>query len=231
MVELSGAELNPSATVSMPGDDPRNDPASPVRLAVRGLRSRFGGPFSFTLHAGECVAIQGPSGAGKSVLLRMLADLDPHEGEAVLDGRAASTMPAPEWRARVVYQAAEPAWWEATAGAHFKDADRAFVDSALAALGLAPAVLYTDIDRLSTGERQRLALVRSLARRPGVLLLDEPTAALDPGSVAKAEALLRSALADGMAALIVTHALDQAKRIAQRIFHLEAGTLTTGAPP
>jgi ABC-type iron transport system FetAB ATPase subunit len=200
----------------------------PVRLAVRGLRSRFGGPFSFTLHAGECVAIQGPSGAGKSVLLRMLADLDPHEGEAVLDGRAASSMPAPEWRARVVYQAAEPAWWEATAGEHFTGADRASVEGALAALGLGPAVLDTDIERLSTGERQRLALVRSLARQPRVLLLDEPTAALDPGSVARAEALLRAALADGMALLIVTHAAEQAARLAQRIFRLDGGALTTG---
>jgi ABC-type iron transport system FetAB ATPase subunit len=202
-----------------------------VRLAVRGLRSPHGGPFSFDLHAGECIAIQGPSGAGKSVLLRMLADLDPHEGEAVLDGRAAHAMPAPEWRARVVYQAAEPAWWEPTAGHHFAAADRAFADGVLAALGLAPALLDTDIDRLSTGERQRLALVRSLARRPGVLLLDEPTAALDPDAVAKAEALLRAALADGMALLIVTHSADQARRLAQRIFRLEGGQLAHEAQP
>jgi ABC-type iron transport system FetAB ATPase subunit len=202
-----------------------------VRLSVRNLRSPHGGPFSFDLHAGECVAIQGPSGAGKSVLLRMLADLDPHEGEAVLDGRAAHAMPAPEWRARVVYQAAEPAWWEPTAGHHFAAADRAFADGVLAALGLAPALLDTDIDRLSTGERQRLALVRSLARRPGVLLLDEPTAALDPDAVAKAEALLRAALADGMALLIVTHSADQARRLAQRIFRLEGGQLAHEAQP
>lgn len=225
------AELSASAGMAMQGGDPACDPAAHVRLAVRGLRSRFGGPFDFVLHAGECVAIQGPSGAGKSVLLRMLADLDPHEGEAVLDGRAASGMPAPEWRARVVYQPAEPAWWEPTAGAHFADAEPGFVDGALRALGLAPALLDTDIDRLSTGERQRLALVRSLARRPAVLLLDEPTAALDPGAVAKAEALLRTALADGMTLVIVTHAFEQAQRLAQRIFRLEGGALTTGAPP
>jgi ABC-type iron transport system FetAB ATPase subunit len=132
-----------------------------VRLSVRSLRSRHGGPFSFDLHAGECIAIQGPSGAGKSVLLRMLADLDPHEGEALLDGRAARAMPAPEWRARVVYQAAEPAWWEATAGEHFTSAERGFVDGALAALGLGAAVLDTDIERLSTGERTRARRWRS----------------------------------------------------------------------
>ncbi|MFS2020822.1 ATP-binding cassette domain-containing protein, partial [Massilia sp. CT11-108] len=101
------------------------------------------------------------------------------------------------------------------------------VDATLAALGLSPALLDTEIERLSTGERQRLALVRSLARRPRVLLLDEPTAALDPDAVARVEALLRARLAAGMAILIVTHAGEQARRLAQRIFRLEQGKLTT----
>jgi ABC-type iron transport system FetAB ATPase subunit len=201
-------------------------PDPPARLSVRGLRSRFGGPFDFDLHAGECVAIQGPSGAGKSVLLRMLADLDPHEGEVLLDGQPSSAMPAPAWRAKVVYQAAEPAWWEASAGEHFTDAQRGFVEEAMAALNLAPALLDTEIERLSTGERQRLALVRSLARAPRVLLLDEPTAALDPDGVARAEALLATRLADGMTLLIVTHSADQARRLARRVFHLEQGKLS-----
>jgi len=196
-------------------------------LAARGLHSRFGGPFEFALQAGECVAIQGPSGAGKSVLLRMLADLDPHEGEVLLDGRSNKAMPAPAWRAQVVYQAAEPAWWEATGGEHFTDAQRGFVEKSLAALGLATALLDTEIERLSTGERQRLALVRSLAAGPRVLLLDEPTAALDPDSVKRAEALLASCLADGMAIIIVTHSGDQAQRLAQRVFRLDQGRLST----
>jgi ABC-type iron transport system FetAB ATPase subunit len=198
-----------------------------VRLAVRGLRSPFGGPFTFDVHAGECIAIQGPSGAGKSVLLRMLADLDPHDGDALLDGRAATSMPAPDWRARVVYQAAEPAWWEPTARAHFAGVDLPFVERTLAALGLANALQDTPIERLSTGERQRLALVRSLARGPQVLLLDEPTAALDPDAVGRVEALLRDRLAQGMAMLVVTHAADQARRLAQRVFRLADGRLTS----
>jgi ABC-type iron transport system FetAB ATPase subunit len=197
-----------------------------VRLSVRGLRSPFGGPFSFDLHGGECVAVQGPSGAGKSVLLRMLADLDPHEGDAVLDGRPIGSMSAPEWRARVVYQAAEPAWWEASAGAHFAPRQRGFVSEALATLGLPETLLDTDIDRLSTGERQRLALVRSLACAPSVLLLDEPTAALDPGGVARVETLLRACLDRGMAMLVVTHSDEQARRLAHRIFRIDGGELT-----
>jgi ABC-type iron transport system FetAB ATPase subunit len=200
--------------------------ASPL-LSARGLRSPFGGPFTFDVHAGECIAIQGPSGAGKSVLLRMLADLDPHDGDALLDGRSAISMPAPDWRAAVVYQAAEPAWWDATARAHFAAADQDAIDAALAALGLSVKLLDTEIERLSTGERQRLALVRSLARRPRVLLLDEPTAALDPDAVARVEALLRDFLARGLAILIVTHSAEQARRLAQRTFHLDQGQLVT----
>jgi ABC-type multidrug transport system ATPase subunit len=199
---------------------------APARLSARGLRSRFGGPFDFDLQAGECVAIQGPSGAGKSVLLRMLADLDPHEGEVLLDGRSNTSMPAPAWRAQVVYQAAEPAWWEASAGQHFEAAQRGFLDQALPALGLSDALLDTEVERLSTGERQRLALVRSLAKDPRVLLLDEPTASLDPGSVARAEALLSGCLARGMAILIVTHSSEQARRLAQRVLHLDQGKLS-----
>jgi ABC-type iron transport system FetAB ATPase subunit len=201
--------------------------AAPPLLSVRGLRSPFGGPFTFDAHAGECIAIQGPSGAGKSVLLRMLADLDPHDGDALLDGRSAISMPAPDWRAAVVYQAAEPAWWDATARAHFAAADQDAIDAALAALGLSVKLLDTEIERLSTGERQRLALVRSLARRPRVLLLDEPTAALDPDAVARVEALLRDFLARGLAILIVTHSAEQARRLAQRTFHLDQGQLVT----
>lgn len=202
--------------------------AAPL-LSVRALRSPFGGPFTFDVAAGECVAIQGPSGAGKSVLLRMLADLDPHEGTALLDGRAAASMPAPAWRGAVVYQAAEPAWWEDTARAHFADAAlpaaMSAIDAMLRALGLPGAVLDAPVERLSTGERQRLALVRSLARAPRVLLLDEPTAALDPDAVARVEALLREHLGRGLAIVIVTHAEAQARRLAHRILRLEHGRL------
>jgi ABC-type multidrug transport system ATPase subunit len=200
--------------------------AAPPLLSARGLRSPFGGPFTFDAHAGECIAIQGPSGAGKSVLLRMLADLDPHDGDALLDGRPAASMPAPSWRAAVVYQAAEPAWWDATARAHFATVDDS-TGAMLAALGLSPKLLDTEIERLSTGERQRLALARSLARRPRVLLLDEPTASLDPDAVARVEALLRDCLGRGMAILIVTHSGEQARRLAHRTFRLEQGQLVT----
>jgi ABC-type nitrate/sulfonate/bicarbonate transport system ATPase subunit len=86
----------------------------PARLSIRGLQSAHAGPVELDLGGGECVAIVGESGSGKSVLLRMSADLVPNDGSVLLDGAARETWPAPRWRSMVVFQAAEPAWWEAS---------------------------------------------------------------------------------------------------------------------
>lgn len=198
-------------------------------LGARNLASSFAGPFDFDVESGACIVIQGPSGAGKSVLLRMLADLDPHSGQALLDGQAAQAMSAPAWRARVLYQGAEPAWWEATPSAHFDDAQLDWAAGQLAALGLRADILDADILHLSTGERQRLALLRSLARKPQVLLLDEPTAALDPDGVARVEAMLAGCRAQGLTILMVSHSPEQAKRIATRTWRMEDGKLANVA--
>jgi ABC-type iron transport system FetAB ATPase subunit len=195
------------------------------RLRIRELRSAHAGPISLEVAPGECVAILGTSGSGKSVLLRMIADLDPNMGEVSLDGRIRDTCPAPEWRRKVVYQAAEPAWWEATAGAHFPDDEKQIVSELLPQLGLNAAVLDSDVTRLSTGERQRLALVRSLARRPRVLLLDEPTSSLDQSSTLAVESLLRATLQTGLSIVLVTHSKEQAERISDRMFTMKNKTL------
>jgi ABC-type multidrug transport system ATPase subunit len=104
-------------------------------------------------------------------------------------------------------------------------AQLAEAQSRLADLGLRPDILDDDIQHLSTGERQRLALLRSLARKPRVLLLDEPTAALDPDGVARVETLLKAQLADGLTILMVSHAPEQARRLASRTWRIEAGKL------
>ncbi len=195
-----------------------------MRLEARGLTGAAGGPFDIALGAGETIAITGPSGAGKSVLLRMIADLDPHEGVVTLDGADRLTMPAPIWRQRVAYLAAEPGWWHDDAAPHF--ADRPRTETLMAELALDPALLDQPIHRLSTGERMRLALIRTLLLDPAVLLLDEPTGALDPAATALVEAVLRARLGAGSALLIVTHEAEQAARLGAKRFHLESGALT-----
>jgi ABC-type iron transport system FetAB ATPase subunit len=202
-------------------DIPRHSP----HLSIRDLQSSHAGPISLDLAAGECIAIQGASGSGKSVFLRMLADLDPNSGDVLLEGRPRASWSAPQWRAMVVYQAAEPAWWEATAEAHFPSDRKDTILRLLPALNLKPESLNNDIGRLSTGERQRLSLLRSLAIGPKVLLLDEPSASLDPSSTLAMETLLRSHLDAGMSIVLVTHSHEQAERLAQRRFRMAHGRL------
>jgi ABC-type multidrug transport system fused ATPase/permease subunit len=88
-------------------------------LQVSDLQTKILKPASFSLAAGECIAVKGPSGAGKTLLLRAIADLDPNQGLVTLEGRDRSTIPGPEWRRLVGHVPAEPGWWAETVGEHF----------------------------------------------------------------------------------------------------------------
>jgi putative ABC transport system ATP-binding protein len=186
------------------------------RLRVVNLRSHLAGPFDLTVEAGECVAVTGPSGAGKSLFLRMIADLDPSQGEVFLDATERRSLPAPAWRRRVVYSAAEPGWWSESIQDHFHGGAMEFARTMAPRLGLAPGLLDGPVVRLSTGERQRLALIRALALASPVLLLDEATGALDEESTQRVEAVLRDRLAAGVTIAIVTHSPAQATRLGHR---------------
>jgi putative ABC transport system ATP-binding protein len=190
-------------------------------LELRNLRSTRLAAVSLQLAPGECVAVQGASGAGKTLLLRAIADLDPAAGRVTLDGVERNAMSAPQWRRLVGYLPAEPGWWAATIREHFSDWAKA--SPLITRLGLPEDVGEWPISRLSTGERQRLALARALAVEPHALLLDEPTAALDPASIATVEAIIRERLDQGMCVLWVTHDDGQAARIATRLLRVEAG--------
>jgi len=193
-------------------------------LQTQALRRLNVGPIDLSLEAGECLSLMGASGAGKSVLLRMIADLDPHAGDATLDGERCSAMPAPAWRRQVTYVAAESGWWDPLVGPHFP-AGTDF-STLLPAVAIAPEAASWLVSRLSTGERQRLALLRALRPATRVLLLDEPTSGLDVDSVALVETLLRRELNRGVAILMVTHDPAQAKRLAARHIELHAGLVS-----
>jgi putative ABC transport system ATP-binding protein len=193
------------------------------RLDIRAVTTLHVGPATFSVSPGNCVALWGPSGSGKSLLMRALADLDPHGGETLVDGAAQSSMPAHEWRRRVGYLSTESAWWAPLVGEHFP-ADASGVD--FGALGFKDDVVNWEVDRMSTGERQRLALLRLLAREPEALLLDEPTANLDADSAALVEAMVARYRDDhGAAVLWIGHDPAQRRRVADSELSLVDGTV------
>src|SRR5258708_14900100 len=180
-------------------------------LLVKDLRSAFAGPFELNLGTGACAAITGPSGSGKSLFLRMIADLDPNEGRVWLNGRERGSMPAPQWRRRAAYVSAESGWWADRVIEHFDVSRRSEVAALAARLGLRADLLDAPVAQLSTGEKQRLSLVRALLPSPPVLLLDEPTGPLDEESVAQAQELLLERMPTRISILLVTHDPTQAE--------------------
>lgn len=195
--------------------------ASAPHLAVRRLKRAGIEIPDFDLAAGEAMAVLGPSGSGKTLFLRALADLDENEGNLSVCGEERKAMSGPEWRRRVTYVAAESGWWDEGVAAHFEDWRAA---APLAErLGLPVEAGDWSVARLSTGERQRLALVRALVQKPDVLLLDEPTSGLDSETERAAESILSERLVDGMATVFSTHDSGQAARLAKRCLRFRPG--------
>lgn len=196
-------------------------PSPHQRLRLEQLRSQWAGPLNLALPAGSCLAITGPSGAGKSLLLRMIADLDANEGEAWVDGQPRSGMDGPVWRRKVVYVAAETGWWHDRVRPHFETPPIDLAER----LGLSAAIFDRQVHICSTGERQRLGLLRALVRRPPVLLLDEPTGPLDTETTKQVEEILRERLQEGTTILMVTHDTAQASRLGTHHGHAAKGRL------
>lgn len=176
-------------------------------LRVEHLRIGSLPPLSFGVSNGECLAIEGPSGSGKTRILRAIADLDPVEGQVFLDGAERREMGAQTWRRAVRYAAAEPGWWTDTPRGTFpaSPTSQPRVARLLAALALGEDALDQPVSLLSTGERQRIALVRALVDEPQVLLLDEPTGALDVKTTALVEELIRFQLLAERSVLLASH--------------------------
>lgn len=197
-------------------------PDSPC-LAVTEVAFLANGPYSFTLGTGECLGLRGMSGVGKSQLLRVISDLIPHRGEVSLYGVRAGQIPAPRWRSLVGLVPADPCWWYDRVGRHFPNGiQNGFLLPTLERLGFTPEVLDWEVSRLSTGERQRLALARALVLEPKVLLLDEPTSGLDGYHCGRLEALIGELRqARKMGVVWVSHDPEQLKRVATRVLTVE----------
>ena len=195
-----------------------------TRLTATALTTAAGGPHTFTALGGQCLTLMGPSGVGKSLLLRALADLDPHGGDVTLalpdkPLQTQSTTPPELWRQQVTYVPAAAGWWADTVGEHF--ACWSDLHGDCDTLGLTPECAAWPVARLSSGERQRLALLRAVALQAPVLLLDEPTANLDAETSLAVEQWLMARKRAGVALVWVTHDAGQAARVGD--VHLRVG--------
>lgn len=193
---------------------------------------------SLTIAAGRPTALVGPNGSGKTTLLRLLMGLsDREDGRHIAAGRIlrGGREDAPPDRRAIVFQrpvmlrrsaAANVAFALAAAG---KPAQEGAIHALLARVGLGH-LADRPARRLSGGEQQRLAIARALAREPSLLLLDEPTASLDPAATANVEAIIADVAAQGVKVVIATHDLGQARRLAGDVMLFVTGRLVEHAP-
>ncbi len=170
-----------------------------------------------SLDAGDLRGVVGPSGSGKSTLLRALAGfvaLD--RGDVILDGRAIDDWEPAVWRRRVGLLPQRPVMFPGTVADNLASAASLQSHTSaggpardpaglLEAVGLAGALLDRPASELSEGQAARVGLVRAVMAGPSVLLLDEPTAALDEDSARQVDTFLRSLCGDGLAVLWVLH--------------------------
>jgi putative ABC transport system ATP-binding protein len=189
---------------------------------------------SASFQAGRCTAVAGPSGAGKSTLLRLLDRLlEPTSGQVLFHERPLPSYDVLEVRRRVGLVQQAPVVLGVTVLADLRTGRPQL--SPEDALGLlSRAGLDVDLDRttadLSGGEAQRLCLARALAVGPEVLLLDEPTSALDTLAAQSVERVVRSLVAEGLSAVLVSHDLRQARRLADDVVVLEHGRVVETGP-
>ena len=206
--------------------------STPALIALRQATVCFGAQpalreLSLQIHRGDRIALVGANGSGKTTLLRLLNGLlRPSAGERVLLAQGPRPVTAMVFQRPFllhfsVRRNLQLALWLAGV----PGAERAGrLDLALDRVGL-QALADRPARSLSGGQQQRLALARAWAVRPDILFLDEPTASLDPSAKREVETLVDEFGHAGMALVMSTHNLGQAKRLASRVLFLDAGRL------
>jgi ABC-2 type transport system ATP-binding protein len=213
-------------------------------LTASQLTRRFDGrvaveDVSFELAPGEIFAMLGPNGAGKTTTLRMLAGLvAPTSGTVRINGDVMSRGAASRLRGRIGFLTETPGLWERltvrknlTVYAQLQGLSSAqrVVDEALDTFDIRDR--GDDIPaQLSKGLRQRVALARTLLHKPDIVLLDEPTAGLDPESARDVRELVLRMRNEGRAVLLSTHNLDEVERVANRVAVIRRRLLAVGTP-
>ena len=213
-------------------------------LRVDHLTRRFGDRIavddvSFELAPGEIFALLGPNGAGKTTTLRMLAGLiEPSSGSVRVGAEALSRRNAPRLRRRIGLLTETPGLWERLSVRRnllvyarlygMADPDAA-VDEALDVFNMRDRAGELAA-RLSKGLKQRVALARALLHRPDIVLLDEPTAGLDPASARELRELVLRLRSQRRTIVISTHNLDEAERVADRVAVMRARLVAVDSP-
>lgn len=186
-----------------------------------------------TLHRGERLALVGANGSGKTTLLRLLHGLVPGEGARRVHEIEPGRLPRAAMLFQKPFLLSLSVRFNLMVGLWLQGVPHAERDArceaALRRVGLL-AQISRPARELSGGQQQRLALARAWALRPDILLLDEPTASLDPSAKREVEALVEQIAADGVTVAMSTHNLGQAKRLATRVAYLEGGRLVVDLP-
>lgn len=198
------------------------------------------------INAGEVVAICGPSGSGKSTLIRLINQLEPlSAGDIFIDGKPTRGLKGQALRAlrsRIgfVFQqfnlyahlTAEQNITLSLTHVHDWKPDDAKQQAItlLARVGLAEKAQHFP-SQLSGGQQQRVAIARALASSPQIILFDEPTSALDPEMIGEVLAVMKSLAHSGITMIVVTHEMQFAREIADRVVFIDGGEILEQAAP
>lgn len=218
---------------------PAEVPAGEALIELRQAEVQFGARralqrIDLRLHRGDRFALVGANGSGKTTLLRLLqGQLPCAAGERLVHSGADGRQPSSAMLFQKPFLLRLSVWRNVALALWLRGVPKAERDdrgmAALRRVGLLD-LARRPARELSGGQQQRLALARAWALQPDILLLDEPTASLDPSAKREVEELLAEFAADGVSLVMSTHNLGQAKRLASRVAYLEAGRLVVDLP-